>query len=353
MIQELQTEFGLPKFSTRDRKSRHSAGTARSGKGNAMRRLLLLVSLAAAWAGPAAAHGEKGHGSPVGAQKRKALSILSPAEAAARVEIDGAAGVRFIRADGLPDHETGRFPGPGNPNSIRAQSYTLRVPLAPRRNAAFRPSRVQPFGLALNGVLFDPETAEFWNNDPRSGWILEAIGGPRNLWLDRNNAHVQPDGTYHYHGIPVGLVERLARREAPVLLGYAADGFPIYGPFGHAKADDPASALKKLEPGWRLKAGTRPPGTPPGRYDGSYAQDFEFVAGSGDLDECNGREGVTPEYPQGTYHYVLNERFPFIPRCFAGTPDASFNLKGPPGGGPGGRPPPPGGPGPGRGPPPR
>ena len=309
----------------------------------------------AAMAVPAFAHGEKGHAPPAGAERKKALSILSKAEAAARIEIDAANGVRFIRADGLPDHEPGRFPNANNPNSIRAQGYTLRVPLAPRRNAEFRPSRVQPFGVALNGVLFDPGTAEFWNNDPRSGWIMEAIGGPRNLGLDRNNAHVQPDGTYHYHGIPVGLVERLGRRDAPALLGYGADGFPIYGPFGYSDAKDPKSALRKLEPGWRLRAGSRPAGAPPGRYDGSYAQDFEFAAG-GDLDECNGREGVTPEYPQGTYHYVLTERFPFIPRCFAGTPDASFSIKGPPGGGPGGPGgrggPPPGGPG-GRPPPPR
>jgi hypothetical protein len=289
--------------------------------------------IAALLAGPAFAHGEKGHAPPAGAQRAKALAILSQAEAAARIEIDAAAGFRYVRADGLPDHETGRFPNAGNPNSIRAQSYTLRVPLAPRRNPAFTPSRVQPFGIAINGVLFDPGTAEFWNNDPRTGWIMEAIGGPRNLGLDRNNAHVQPDGTYHYHGIPVGLVDRLARRDTPALLGYAADGFPIYGPFGYAKADDPSSGFRKLASGWRLRSGNRAPGEPPGRYDGSYTRDFEYAPGMGDLDECNGRTGVTPEYPQGTYHYVLTESFPFVPRCFAGTPDPSFALKGPPGGG--------------------
>ncbi|MBI1245276.1 MAG: YHYH protein [Alphaproteobacteria bacterium] len=297
---------------------------------------LLLVLIAPAGA---LAHGEKGHAPPSGAQRKKALAILSEAEAAARIEIDAAAGYRYIRADGLPDHETGRFPNAGNPNSIRAQNYTMRVALAPKRNAAFAPSRIQPFGIAINGVLFDPGTAEFWNNDPRTGWIMEAIGGPRNLGLDRNNAHVQPDGTYHYHGIPVGLVEKLARRETPALLGYAADGFPIYGPFGYAAAADATSGLRKLKPGWRLKTGSRGPGEPPGRHDGSYTRDFEFAPGTGDLDECNGREGVTAEYPQGTYYYVLTETFPFIPRCFAGTPDPSFSIKGPPGGGgPGGRP---------------
>jgi len=314
------------------------------------------VSLAIAGAGPAGAHGEKGHAGPRGAELRRALEILSPANAAARIEIDVPGGRRLIRADGMPDHEPGRFPNAGNPHSVRAQSYTLAVPLAPRRGGAPRPNRIQPFGVALNGVLFDAMTAEFWRDDPRSGWNMEAIGGPRNLGLDRHNAHVQPDGTYHYHGVPVGLVERLARRDTPALLGYAADGFPIYGPFGYAAAADPASGLKKLVPGWRLKPGRRPADGPSGAYNGNYTQDFEFAGG--DLDECNGREGVTPEYPQGIYHYVLTETFPYIPRCFAGTPDPSFNLKGPPGGGPGGGPggrpggpPPPGG---GRGgPPPR
>jgi autotransporter-associated beta strand protein len=42
------------------------------------------------------------------------------------------------------------------------------------------------------------------------------------------------------------------------------------------------------------------------------------VAGLGDLDECNGRVGVTPEFPNGTYAYFLpidaagNPIFPFI-----------------------------------------
>ena len=67
-----------------------------------MRATLLLVSLLAVWAGPVAAHGEKGHGAPVGAQKRKALSILSPAEAAARIETDAAAGFRFIAVEQQP-----------------------------------------------------------------------------------------------------------------------------------------------------------------------------------------------------------------------------------------------------------
>ncbi|MFN7138259.1 MAG: YHYH protein [Limisphaerales bacterium] len=96
--------------------------------------------------------------------------------------------------------------------------------------------------------------------------------------------------------------------------------------------------LKNLKSSYQLKRSERPNG-PGGKHDGTFVQDYEYVAGSGDLDECNGRFGVTPEFPEGTYYYVLTEDFPFIPRKFKGTPDSSFMRKGPAGGGrPGGPP---------------
>lgn len=63
---------------------------------------------------------------------------------------------------------------------------------------------------------------------------------------------------------------------------------------------------------------------PGGKYDGTFVQDYEYVKGSGDLDECNGRTGVTPEFTNGTYYYVVTDAYPFIPRLFRGTPDSSF-----------------------------
>jgi hypothetical protein len=123
-----------------------------------------------------------------------------------------------------------------------------------------------------------------------------------------------------------------------LLVGYAADGFPIYAENGYAKADDAASPLKKLVSSYRMKTGSRPKGDegPGGKYDGTFVQDYEYVAGNGDLDECNGRTGVTPEYPAGTYYYVLTETFPFVPRMFRGEPDPSFERRRPGPGGPGG-----------------
>jgi hypothetical protein len=92
-----------------------------------------------------------------------------------------------------------------------------------------------------------------------------------------------------------------------------------------------------MKSSYRLKQGTRPTtnGQPGGKYDGIFVEDFAYVAGSGDLDECSGRFGVTPEFPGGTYYYVLTSDFPFVPRAFRGTPDSSFSPRGGPGGGKG------------------
>ena len=52
---------------------------------------------------------------------------------------------------------------------------------------------------------------------------------------------------------------------------------------------------------------------------GTLTQDYEYVAGLGDLDECNGRTGVTPEFPGGIYHYYVTEGYPYIQRCVKGS----------------------------------
>lgn len=237
-------------------------------------------------------------------------------------------GKRLIESNGIPNHSTGQFPGRGNPNAISPQNYKFQMPLKPLEKSTFTIAKRQPVGIAVNGVVFDPGTAEFWKNDPNSGWRMEAIGGPRNLGLDQNLAHVQPSGAYHYHGIPQVLISKNDNADLQMaLLGWAADGFPIYGPMAHADADNLESPLKEMKPSYRLKKGQRPGGSsgPGGNYDGAYTEDFEFVHGLGDLDEANGRRGVTPEYPSGTYYYVATESFPFLPRMFKGTPDESFS----------------------------
>ncbi len=235
---------------------------------------------------------------------------------------------RVIRANGIPDHATGPFPGRGNPNRIAPQRHEYRLPLAPKAAAQPTPIGMNLFGFAVNGVAFDPAAAEWWRDDRASGWQYDALGGGRNLGIDAEHAHVQPTGAYHYHGLPLSLVTRLTQgKPAMALIGWAGDGFPIYGPWIPGRADDPSSPLKRATSSYRTKPGERA-GGPGGKHDGTFVEDWEFVAGAGDLDACNGRTGVTPEFPGGTYYYVLTDDFPFIPRMWRGTPDPSFVRRG-------------------------
>jgi hypothetical protein len=242
-----------------------------------------------------------------------------------RIEVKG--DYRYVRSNGIPNHQTGEFPNRGNPNTISEQNYVFRMPAKPTYSGPTMPVGMADFGVAINGVPFDPGANEYWNRDRNSGWQYEAMYlGPR-LGLDQNNAHVQPDGAYHYHGPPTGLLQRLAALSKPVLIGYAADGFPIYGPYGHKNANDTHSPIVKLRSSYRLKGGSRSSG-PGGAHNGEFVQDYEYEAGLGDLDECNGRVGITPEYQAGTYYYVISDAYPFISRRFKGAPDASFERKG-------------------------
>jgi hypothetical protein len=263
------------------------------------------------------------------------IVILNPSHAAAplalhQVGITTEGDYRLIQSNGWPDHEPGQFPRQGNPNSVSPQSYSFRVPLKPV--VAEKASRFFGWwGVALNGVPFEPGTAENWQNNPQSGWRYEAATGFLDLGLDEHNAHVQPTGAYHYHALPVGLVQRLGGDDNKMLLiGYAADGFPVYT----SKGMDSKGELHVMKSSYKLKSGARPAreGGPGGNHDGRFTQDWEYVAGSGDLDETNGRTGITPDYPEGTYYYCLTPEFPFVPRNWHGVPDSSFakNGGGPP-----------------------
>lgn len=247
-----------------------------------------------------------------------------------RVEISISGDKRIIRANGIPDHETGRFPNRNNPNTIREQNYVFRVDVEPKLRDRIEILELGKFGIAVNGVPFDPGAAEFWNRDRRSGWRYEAIGGGINLGLDINNAHVQPNGAYHYHGLPVGLIESWSRNIHSAIVGYAADGFPIYAVYGLSDPAKAASPVSAMRASYAIRKGTRP-GGPRGDYDGTFVEDYEYVTGSGDLDQCNGRNTVTPDFPQGTYAYFLTDQFPFVPRCFRGAPDHSFTQRQRPG----------------------
>ena len=218
-----------------------------------------------------------------------------------QVSITKKDGYIYISSNGLPNHATGQFPNSGNPNAISAQSHNFRVPENPTKNA--RSERIHGLtGVALNGVPIDPGTAETWNNNRQ--YRYEAINSSINLGLDQNNAHVQPTGTYHYHGIPTALV-----KDGLTHVGYAADGFKIY-----------ADSQNRYKSSYRLKAGQRS-GGPGGTYNGDFSSDYEYVADLSALDECNGA------IVDGSYAYFATEGYPFYPRCLYGDADPSFDKQ--------------------------
>lgn len=222
--------------------------------------------------------------------------------ATAAVNVTTPAGERCIRSDGLPDHKTGQFPNRNNPHKIRAQSITFCVTATPTKGNTAR--QVPVTGIAINGVKIRPGTADYYDassprghsRDRSSGWNLDGMGARDLLGLDAQNAHVGPEGDYHYHGMPPALVSV----NGSTLVGWAADGFEIH------YIGSGARSSYMLLPGARDSA-------PGGQHDGTFNEDWTYVKGAGNLDQCNGGTAG------GRYVYFATDTYPFFPRCLYGT----------------------------------
>lgn len=220
---------------------------------------------------------------------------------------------RLMTTNALPNHKTGTFPNAGNPNTISAQNVKYSFPLNPVYTGKAKWAR-EP-GVAINGVKFEPETAEAFICETGERYRIEAFQNLVDLGLDFNHAHVQPTGAYHYHGVPKGLVDILYKGEDLVLVGFAHDGFPVY-----------YSKSGKYKPSFKLATKSRTGDvcsykTPKATInkelkntnpDGTFVSDWEYVKGLGDLDECN---GITVD---GKYMYFVTDTYPYAGRCLMG-----------------------------------
>ena len=248
---------------------------------------------------------------------------------------------RIIYSNNIPNHNVGLFGnlnGSLNPNRITPQNSRYEIDLVPSKvnyiTKLLNNGPAYSFGIMLNGVELDPVAAEPWphskpvTKNHNWEWNLEATMA--GLGIDCNSAHVQPTGKYHYHGAPTLYLENLSSNLTDMIhIGWAADGFPIYYQYGYKVADDRYSGLSRLFPSYQLRTGERTgdgDSAPCGTYTGVYTADYEYISGLGDLDECNGRHGVTPEFPDGTYYYIVTDKYPGIPRCFVGTPSVDFSI---------------------------
>ena len=242
------------------------------------------------------------------------------------VTVDGS--TRLIETNALPDHETGEFPNGGNPNTISAQDLSYEYTTEPVYAGAESFARTP--GVAVNGVKFEPATAETVDCASGESFRVEALQDIYDLGLDFNNAHVQPTGEYHYHGLSELLAAAYATDDDLVHVGFAADGFLIY--YSKSGAYESGFELTSVTRvgtdcvGSRALGGedTVVEGTTP---DGTYTSDWLWSDEAGDLDACNGTE------IDGTYAYVMTNEYPFIGRCLNGESEAAG---GPPPGGQGG-----------------
>jgi len=198
-------------------------------------------------------------------------------------------------------------------------------------------------GVWVNGVvLYNPDDARSYQNEGvwnQNAIVAEADGfdvalGHPSPNRDGGNCGGYVCGRYHHHQNPISLRNLLGddgTAHSP-LLGYAFDGFPIYGPYANLNSDGTGGVVRMVTAYRRRNITERhilPDGTvlPPHLWGpdvspqyplGFYVEDHEYRNGRGHLDEHNGRTTVTPDYPGGTYAYFvtispnLNSVFPYI-----------------------------------------
>lgn len=182
----------------------------------------------------------------------------------------------IINTQNLPNHPTAKFPNSGNPNSIRAQDFHFKIPLVPKPSDTITTVPMGEVGVAINGVVFF---------NPFEAGGMNAVAGYSEVWFDSCCGHPQQSGVYHYHKYPSCVKTPFpddGREHSPVI-GFAWDGYPVYGPYVSA---------------------------------GVMAKD---LTGENALDVCNGHFD-----PDRGYHYHATPgKFPYMIGGYAGVVERS------------------------------
>ncbi len=135
---------------------------------------------------------------------------------------------RILTGNRLPDHPTGKYPiDPSddaysydhNPNAIKEQLFKLQLPASPV--AAGKASPVTPgaIGVMLTGSLI-------FNGLDAAG--RDAVAHETQ---DSCYGHPEKSGEYHYHNLSACMNDPYTGEHSK-LVGYALDGFGIYGKYG-------------------------------------------------------------------------------------------------------------------------
>lgn len=222
----------------------------------------------------------------------------------------------YISASCIPGYDIG--PWPGNPNTAKNQNFVYKITRHPHANTgAAIATPLGHIGVWSNGVsIFNAKDARSYQNLGKWNQNAIAVEGSS---FDNCLGHPAPNGEYHHHLNPRCLYDDKDSLHHSPIIGFAFDGFPVYGTYGSFQADG-APAIHRMKSSYRMRnikdRSTLPDGTVltaanygpaiSSQYPlGYYIEDFEFIKGSGDLDEHNGRSCITPEYPNGIYAYFV------------------------------------------------
>jgi hypothetical protein len=262
----------------------------------------------------------------------------------------------YVTTNGIPAYTTGPFLD-GNPSLATDQNAIFKFPLNPFQNTGTPTATTGGnIGVFVNGVaLFDYRDGVSWKNStsslcggpiapPCTGdgvWNRDAVVAER-AGFDCSKGHPAM-GNYHHHQNPSaykldltvlsyictlydadGLYVIDSTQHSP-LIGFAYDGFPIYGAYGFKNADG-TGGIVRIKSSWTLRnittrttyytgaSVTAGPAVSASYPLGYFREDYQYTApiASDYLDEHNGRFCVTPEYPAGIY-------------CYFATVDANWN----------------------------
>lgn len=220
----------------------------------------------------------------------------------------------YISATCIPGYDIG--PWAGNPNMAANQNFVFKITRNPVQNTGTPINTgLGHIGVFTNGVsIYNPKDGMSYLN--QNVWQQNAIivEGPS---FDDCLGHPAANGEYHHHLNPTCLYNDSITNVHSPIIGFAFDGFPIYGAYAYAITNG-TGAIKRMQSSYQKRnittRTTLPNGTTASSAGpavsstypiGYYVQDFIYTAGSGDLDEHNGRFCITPEYPSGKYCYFV------------------------------------------------
>lgn len=222
----------------------------------------------------------------------------------------------YVSATCIPGYDIG--PWTQNPNLPSNQDFCFKLTRNPVQNTGTLVNTpLGHIGVWRNGVsIFNAKDGMSYNNLGiwnRDAKVFEGVS------FDACLGHPAPNGEYHHHVSPNCLYDHLDEMQHSDLIGYAFDGFPIYGAHGFTNPVG-SGGIARMRSSYQLRSitdrTTLPNGSslPANQYGpaiggqyplGAFLEDYVYTAGSGDLDAHNGRTCVTPEYPGGTYAYFV------------------------------------------------